>query len=69
MFAICIVLWALDLADFIGEVKLSFISNPELPISGRLARARLFIFPNIAAIDALYSYMVSFSSVTYTPYE
>ncbi|KAJ7892780.1 hypothetical protein B0H14DRAFT_3427713 [Mycena olivaceomarginata] len=57
MFAICIVLWALDLADFIGEVKLSFISNPELPISGRLAGARLFIFPNIAAIDALYSYM------------
>ncbi|KAK7044676.1 hypothetical protein R3P38DRAFT_173962 [Favolaschia claudopus] len=57
MFAICLVLWALDLADFIAEVKLSFISNPELPIKGRLANARSFIFPNIAAIDALYSYL------------
>ncbi|KAF8138072.1 hypothetical protein K438DRAFT_1996396 [Mycena galopus ATCC 62051] len=57
MFAISIVLWALDLADFIGEVKFSFLSNPELPISNRFANAGLFIFPNIAAIDALYSYM------------
>ncbi|KAK7039490.1 hypothetical protein R3P38DRAFT_3467504 [Favolaschia claudopus] len=43
MFTICLVLWALDLADFIAE--------------GRLANARSFIFPNIAAIDALYSYL------------
>ncbi|KAJ7666218.1 hypothetical protein DFH06DRAFT_1386331, partial [Mycena polygramma] len=57
MFAISIVLWALDMADFIMEVKLSFIDDPDLPLSARLANARLFIFPNIAAIDALYSYM------------
>ncbi|KAJ6588884.1 hypothetical protein B0H19DRAFT_223446 [Mycena capillaripes] len=57
MFAICIVLWALDMADFIMEVKLSFIEDPDLPINARLGNARSFIFPNIAAIDALYSYM------------
>jgi hypothetical protein len=62
MFAISIVLWALDMADFIMEIKLSFVVDPDLPLSARLGNARLFIFPNIAAIDALYAYMVSFPS-------
>jgi hypothetical protein len=66
MFAISIVLWALDMADFIMEIKLSFIVDPDLPLSARLGNARLFIFPNIAAIDALYAYMVSFHSGSYS---
>ncbi|KAJ6524520.1 hypothetical protein B0H19DRAFT_1276479 [Mycena capillaripes] len=57
MFAISIVLWALDMADFIIEVKLSLIDDPDLPIGARLGNALASIFPKIAAIDALYSYM------------
>ncbi|KAJ7631890.1 hypothetical protein DFH06DRAFT_1223167 [Mycena polygramma] len=57
MFAISVILWALDMADFIIEVKLSFIDDPDLPIGARLGNALSSIFPKIAAIDALYAYM------------
>ncbi|KAJ7485315.1 hypothetical protein FB451DRAFT_1554265 [Mycena latifolia] len=57
MFTISIVLWALDLTDFIMEVKLSLIDDSDLPLDARHANALAFIFPLAAAIDALYSYM------------
>ncbi|KAJ6588716.1 hypothetical protein B0H19DRAFT_216713 [Mycena capillaripes] len=57
MFLIAVVLWALDLANFIMEAKLTLIVDPDLPLSTRLANARSFMFPLIAAIDALYAYM------------
>jgi hypothetical protein len=62
MFFITVVLWALDLANFIMEAKLTLIVDSDLPLSTRLADARSFMFPLIAAIDALYAYLVSFAS-------
>ncbi|KAJ7033701.1 hypothetical protein C8F04DRAFT_1103865 [Mycena alexandri] len=57
MFTISIILWCMDMANFIMEMKLSFISDPDLPLDARFDNALNFIFPLIAAIDALYSYM------------
>ncbi|KAJ6524524.1 hypothetical protein B0H19DRAFT_1276482 [Mycena capillaripes] len=57
LFALSIVLWALDMTDFIMEVKLSLIDDPDLPIGARFDNASASIFPKIAAIDGLYSYM------------
>ncbi|KAJ7778337.1 hypothetical protein B0H16DRAFT_884332 [Mycena metata] len=57
MFTISITLWCLDMANFIMEMKLSFISDPDLPLDARFDNALKFIFPLIAAVDALYSYM------------
>ncbi|KAJ7185599.1 hypothetical protein C8R46DRAFT_1061163 [Mycena filopes] len=57
MFTIALVLWCMDMANFIMETKLSFIDNPDLSLDARLGNARKFIFPLLADIDALYSYM------------
>ncbi|KAJ7108493.1 hypothetical protein C8R44DRAFT_884572 [Mycena epipterygia] len=57
MFAIAIVLWALDLANFIMEVKLTLIIDSDLSLDSRLGNALSFVFRLAAVQDALYSYM------------
>ncbi|KAJ7754551.1 hypothetical protein B0H16DRAFT_1316373 [Mycena metata] len=57
MFMITVVLWALDMTTFIMQVKLTLVVNPELSLGTRFANAQSFIFPLIAAIDALYAYL------------
>ncbi|KAK7001555.1 hypothetical protein R3P38DRAFT_2558902 [Favolaschia claudopus] len=57
MFLIALVLWTLDLANFIMEGKITLIQNPEDGIDTKYARALAFIFRLAAAQDALYAYM------------
>ncbi|KAF8208016.1 hypothetical protein K438DRAFT_1813289 [Mycena galopus ATCC 62051] len=57
MFATSLVLWTLDMANFIIEVKLSFIEDPELALDARFGNALSSISPRLAATDALYAYM------------
>jgi hypothetical protein len=60
MFAVSVVLWALDVANFIMEMKLALIVDPDISLDARVGNAQSFIFRVAAAQDALYSYMVSF---------
>jgi len=57
MFCIAVVLWILDLANFIMEAKLTLIVDPDLSLDAKLANAQGVMFPLIAAIDALYAYL------------
>ncbi|KAJ6595812.1 hypothetical protein DFH09DRAFT_1305591 [Mycena vulgaris] len=57
MFAISIILWTLDLANFIMEIKLIFVEDSGLSLDIRHSNAQAFIFRLLTAINALYSYM------------
>ncbi|KAJ6627836.1 hypothetical protein B0H10DRAFT_311242 [Mycena sp. CBHHK59/15] len=57
MFAIAVVLWTLDLANFIMEAKVTLIQDPDVPIDTKVGKALSFIFRLASAQDALYSYM------------
>ncbi|CAK5262001.1 unnamed protein product [Mycena citricolor] len=57
MFAVCVVLWALDMANFIMEVKLSMVIDLDLALDARFHNALAFILKLAAAQDALYSYL------------
>ncbi|KAJ7445877.1 hypothetical protein FB451DRAFT_1567994 [Mycena latifolia] len=57
MFIIAVVLWTLDLANFIMEAKVTLIQNLDEAIDSKLDKALAFIFRLAAAQDALYAYM------------
>ncbi|KAJ7767299.1 hypothetical protein B0H16DRAFT_1308587, partial [Mycena metata] len=57
MFITAVVLWTLDLANFIMEPKVTLIEGPGEPIESKLGSALGFIFRLAAAQDALYAYM------------
>ncbi|KAF7343925.1 hypothetical protein MVEN_01681200 [Mycena venus] len=57
MFALAIVLWTLDLVNFIMEAKITLIQNSEDPIDTKANKALAFIFRLEGAQDLLYAYM------------
>ncbi|KAJ7240687.1 hypothetical protein C8J57DRAFT_1726947 [Mycena rebaudengoi] len=57
MFFIALVLWTLDVANFIMEPKLTLLENFDQPIDAKLDDAYSFVFRLLAATDALYAYM------------
>ncbi|KAJ7282304.1 hypothetical protein C8J57DRAFT_44312 [Mycena rebaudengoi] len=57
MFFIALVLWTLDLANFIMEPKITLLENLDQPIDAKLDDAYSFVFRLVAAIAALYAYM------------
>ncbi|KAJ7644943.1 hypothetical protein FB45DRAFT_1021680 [Roridomyces roridus] len=57
MFIIALILWTLDLANFITEAKVTLIQNPTEDIQSKLDSALDFVFRLAAAQDALYAYM------------
>ncbi|KAJ7500283.1 hypothetical protein B0H11DRAFT_2380371 [Mycena galericulata] len=57
MFVIAVVLWTLDLANFITEAKVTLVENPNEPIDTKYGNALDFIFRLASAQDALYAYM------------
>ncbi|CAK5273404.1 unnamed protein product, partial [Mycena citricolor] len=58
MFAIATVQWALDLAGFIIEGKMTLIENPDADIGVKYGDASGVIFKIVAAQAAIYGYMV-----------
>lgn len=59
MFIIAVVLWTLDLSNFIMEAKITLTETSDDPIDVKYGNALDFIFRLAAAQDALYAYMVS----------
>ncbi|KAJ7120274.1 hypothetical protein C8R44DRAFT_737101 [Mycena epipterygia] len=57
MFIIAVVLWTLDLANFINEAKMTLIEDPGETIDTKLDNALSFVFRVAAAQDTLYAYM------------
>ncbi|KAJ6449973.1 hypothetical protein C8R45DRAFT_1044189 [Mycena sanguinolenta] len=57
MFATAIVLWTLDIANFIMEAKITLIENSEDPIGAKLLGAHAFVSRLEAVQDVLYAYM------------
>ncbi|KAJ7667251.1 hypothetical protein B0H17DRAFT_1142837 [Mycena rosella] len=57
MFVIAIVLWTLDLANFITEAKVTLVESSDQSIDSKLDNALAFVFRLAAAQDALYAYM------------
>ncbi|KAJ7259130.1 hypothetical protein B0H12DRAFT_1070062 [Mycena haematopus] len=57
LFLFAVVLWTLDLVNFISEGKITLIQQPDEPIESKLNNALDFIFRIAAAQDALYAYM------------
>ncbi|KAF7369514.1 hypothetical protein MVEN_00281200 [Mycena venus] len=57
MFFTALVLWTLDLANFIMEPKITLLDNLEQPIEAKLDNAYSFVFRLAAAQAALYAYM------------
>ncbi|KAJ7935978.1 hypothetical protein B0H13DRAFT_2304046 [Mycena leptocephala] len=53
MFVSAIVLWTLDIANFIMEAKITLIANTEDPIDSKLHKASTFIFRLEAAQDSV----------------
>ncbi|KAJ6477584.1 hypothetical protein C8R45DRAFT_363062 [Mycena sanguinolenta] len=58
MFAIAIVLWTLDLANFIMEAKITLIESSGDAIGAKYHEALAFVFRLEAVEDILYAYMV-----------
>jgi hypothetical protein len=58
MFFIALVLWTLDVANFIMEPKITLLENFDQPIDAKLDDAYSFVFRLLAATAALYAYMV-----------
>jgi hypothetical protein len=59
MFVMAIVLWTLDLVNFIMETKITLIGNSEDDIDVKLNNALIFTHRLEAAQNVLYAYMVS----------
>lgn len=59
MFALALVLWTLDLSNFIVEAKITLVEDSDETIDDKYGRALAFIFRLVSAQDALYAYMVS----------
>lgn len=59
MFMIAIILWTLDLVNFIMDTKITLIEQSEDPISAKVNKASISIFHLEAAQNVLYAYMVS----------
>jgi hypothetical protein len=59
MFVMAIVLWTLDLANFIMEAKITLIENSDDPIDAKLHKALAFVFHLEGVQNLLYAYMVS----------
>lgn len=59
MFIIAVVLWTLDLTNFIMEAKITLTEDSDETIDVKYGNALNFIFRLAAAQDALYAYMVS----------
>ncbi|KAJ7107854.1 hypothetical protein C8R44DRAFT_804350 [Mycena epipterygia] len=57
MFFTALVLWTLDLANFIMEPKITLLENLDQPIDAKLDNAYSFVFRLAAAQAALYAYM------------
>ncbi|KAJ6553227.1 hypothetical protein B0H19DRAFT_1377835 [Mycena capillaripes] len=57
MFVIAIVLWTLDLVNFIMEAKITLTENFEDPIATKVNKALAFIFRLEAAQNVLYAFM------------
>ncbi|KAJ7482671.1 hypothetical protein FB451DRAFT_1235831 [Mycena latifolia] len=57
MFVMAIVLWTLDLVNFIMEAKITLIENSEDLIDTKVNKAHEFIFGLEAVQDLLYAYM------------
>ncbi|KAJ7717247.1 hypothetical protein DFH07DRAFT_1068245 [Mycena maculata] len=57
MFIIAVVLWTLDLTNFISEAKITLLENPDEDLGIKYGNALSFVFRLAAAQDALYAYM------------
>ncbi|KAF7350705.1 hypothetical protein MSAN_01631400 [Mycena sanguinolenta] len=57
LFLFAVMLWTLDLVNFVSEGKKTLIRNPEDAIDSKLDNALDFIFHLAAVQDALYAYM------------
>ncbi|KAJ7921088.1 hypothetical protein B0H13DRAFT_160236 [Mycena leptocephala] len=57
MFALALVLWTLDLSNFIVEAKITLVEDSDETIDDKYGRALAFIFRLVSAQDALYAYM------------
>ncbi|KAF8209955.1 hypothetical protein K438DRAFT_1810641, partial [Mycena galopus ATCC 62051] len=57
MFVMAIVLWTLDLANFIMEAKITLIETSDNPIDAKFHNALAFVFRLEAAQDVLYAFM------------
>jgi len=57
MYMIALILWVIDLTNFVSEPRNTLINNPNDPLDGKYADALNSIFHLSAVEDALYAYM------------
>jgi hypothetical protein len=58
MYIMCLALWVIDLVILIGETRMTLIKDPDVDLEVKYGRAIDFMTPRIAAIDAIYAYLV-----------
>lgn len=59
MFAMALVLWSFDITNFVHEIKITLINDPDLPLGPKYDTATHGIFKLAAVLDLMYAYMVS----------
>lgn len=57
MFLMAVVLWVLDVVNFIAEATETLINDLDTPINVKLANAKSAIFGRLVVTDLLYAYM------------
>ncbi|KAF5379131.1 hypothetical protein D9615_005857 [Tricholomella constricta] len=57
MFIMAVILWILDIVNFITEATRTLIHNPDTPLDVKLADAHHTIFGRLVVTDLFYSYM------------
>ncbi|KAG6811301.1 hypothetical protein H0H92_008096 [Tricholoma furcatifolium] len=58
LFLSALVLWILDVTNFIVKIKLTLLGSSNSSIADKYARAKKVVFVRQAAIDVIYSYML-----------
>ncbi|KAG6865418.1 hypothetical protein C0991_002808 [Blastosporella zonata] len=57
MFLSAVVLWVLDVTNFIIEAKMTLLDSPNTPIDVKYGAAKKVVFNHLVATDLLYAYM------------